>query len=407
MFLIDKGKLSMKRTVKFSKSILDFFIKQVKSLEMKEVKKTIYESNALVIVSYSSLTLVANNTETEVSIKESCESDGEFEFLLPIKDIKKVLKVFGSELEISLDFENQSASINEKYSWNLTSSNLFKRVLIGENQFKAIQLKDTKIFNKVVASMAKNDYRKALCGCLIKSSKDNKESEVITTNGHCLSYAKDNWGGFLYAEDLEVLVSRSFVNFFVNNTIERVVEYGNDITSIQIFLFSGGVKTRLNVKNGKYDTVEITLISKSIDERFPMYQRITNQLKNTSNIELVFDTKEYSSVIEYFDAVNTINKKEFPWVKFVINSTNTLELSDVDSNKETLKVENITDCRIDTDQNIGYSLNYLLDVAKLSKELKLDKLVFQTEQGYKSVARFKLSDNLEYYLMPNRCSGRK
>lgn len=397
----------MKRTVKFSKSILDFFIKQVKSLEMKEVKKTIYESNALVIVSYSSLTLVANNTETEVSIKESCESDGEFEFLLPIKDIKKVLKVFGSELEISLDFENQSASINEKYSWNLTSSNLFKRVLIGENQFKAIQLKDTKIFNKVVASMAKNDYRKALYGCLIKSSKDNKESKVITTNGHCLSYAKDNWGGFLYAEDLEVLVSRSFVNFFVNNTIERVVEYGNDITSIQIFLFSGGVKTRLNVKNGKYDTVEITLISKSIDERFPMYQRITNQLKNTSNIELVFDTKEYSSVIEYFDAVNTINKKEFPWVKFVINSTNTLELSDVDSNKETLKVENITDCRIDTDQNIGYSLNYLLDVAKLSKELKLDKLVFQTEQGYKSVARFKLGDNLEYYLMPNRCSGRK
>lgn len=407
MFLIDKGKLSMKRTVKFSKSILDFFIKQVKSLEMKEVKKTIYESNALVIVSYSSLTLVANNTETEVSIKESCESDGEFEFLLPIKDIKKVLKVFGSELEISLDFENQSASINEKYSWNLTSSNLFKRVLIGENQFKAIQLKDTKIFNKVVASMAKNDYRKALCGCLIKSNKDNKESEVITTNGHCLSYAKDNWGGFLYAEDLEVLVSRSFVNFFVNNTIERVVEYGNDITSIQIFLFSGGVKTRLNVKNGKYDTVEITLISKSIDERFPMYQRITNQLKNTSNIELVFDTKEYSSVIEYFDAVNTINKKEFPWVKFVINSTNTLELSDVDSNKETLKVENITDCRIDTDQNIGYSLNYLLEVAKLAKELNLPKLVFQTEQGYKSVARFKLGDNLEYYLMPNRCSGRK
>ena len=112
-------------------------------------------------------------------------------------------------------------------------------------------------------------------------------------------------------------------------------------------------------------------------------------------------------MIEYFDAVNTINKKEFPWVKFVINSTNTLELSDVDSNKETLKVENITDCRIDTDQNIGYSLNYLLDVAKLSKELKLDKLVFQTEQGYKSVARFKLGDNLEYYLMPNRCSGRK
>lgn len=94
-------------------------------------------------------------------------------------------------------------------------------------------------------------------------------------------------------------------------------------------------------------------------------------------------------------------------MKFVINSTNTLELSDVDSNKETLKVENITDCRIDTDQNIGYSLNYLLDVAKLSKELKLDKLVFQTEQGYKSVARFKLGDNLEYYLMPNRCSGRK
>lgn len=138
-----------------------------------------------------------------------------------------------------------------------------------------------------------------------------------------------------------------------------------------------------------------------------MYQRITNQLKNTSNIELVFNTEEYSNVIEYFDAVNTINKKEFPWVKFVINSTNTLELSDVDSNKETLKVENITDCRIDKDQNIGYSLNYLLDVAKLSKELKLDKLVFQTEQGYKSVARFKLGDNLEYYLMPNRCSGRK
>lgn len=128
MFLIDKGKLSMKRTVKFSKSILDFFIKQVKSLEMKEVKKTIYESNALVIVSYDSLTLVANNTETEVFIKASCESDGEFEFLLPIKDIKKVLKIFGDELEFSLDFENQSASINEKYSWNLTSSNLFKRV---------------------------------------------------------------------------------------------------------------------------------------------------------------------------------------------------------------------------------------------------------------------------------------
>lgn len=397
----------MKRTVKFSKSILTFFFKQVKSLEMKEVKKSVYESNILAIVSYDNLTLVANNTETEVSVKASCESDGEFEFLLPIKDIKKVLKIFGDELEISLDLENQNANINNKYNWNLTSSRLFKRVEIGENQFKAIQLKDTGIFNKVVSSIATDDHRMGKCRCLIKSSKDNKECEVVTTNGHCLSYAKDSWGGFLYAEDLETLVSRSFVNFFVNNTIERVIEYGKDITSIQIFLYTSGVKTRLNVKNGKYDTVELTLISKSVNERFPMYQRITNQLKNTTNIELKFNTEEFFKVINYFDAVNTINKKEFPWVKFVINSKNSLELSDVDSNQESLNIENITDCRIDNEQNVGYSLGYLLDVANLAKKLNLEELVFQTEQGYKSVARFKLGDNLEYYLMPNRCSGRK
>lgn len=397
----------MKRKVKFSKSVLEAFFKQYKSLEMKSVKKTIYENNVLAIVSYSSLTLVMSNTETEVFTKVSCESDGEFEFLLPIKEIKKVLKLLGDELEITVDLESNSASINEKFTWGLFSSILFERIDLGENQFKVIQLKDTSVFNKAVVSIAKDDYRKAFCSCLIKSSKENKECEVVTTNGHCLSYIKDSWGGFSYAEDLETLVSKSFVNFFVNNTIERVIEYGKDITSIQIFLFSGGVKTRLNVKNGKYDTVEITLISKSVNERFPMYQRITNQLKNTTNIELKFNTEEFFKVINYFDAVNTISKKEFPWVKFVINSTNTLELSDVDLNKETLNIENITDCRIDNEQNVGYSLGYLLDVANLAKKLNLKELVFQTEQGYKSVARFKLGDNFEYYLMPNRCSGRE
>lgn len=138
-----------------------------------------------------------------------------------------------------------------------------------------------------------------------------------------------------------------------------------------------------------------------------MYQKITGQLKHTSNVTLEIDSNTYSSAIEYFDAVNTFNKKEFPWVKFVINSKNLLELSDANLNKETINIENITDCRIDKDRDLGYSLNYLLDVAKLAKELKLEKVVFQTEQGYKSVARFKLGDNLEYYLMPNKCSSVK
>lgn len=246
----------MKQIVKFSKSDLNSFIKQVKSLDMKEVKKSVYETNILAIVKHNNLSLVMNNTETEIIADFSCESESEFEFLLPLKDIKKVLKIFEDNLEIVL--EGNSASINGKYTWILLSPEFFQRVNVGESQSKFVQLKDTEIFNKVVYSMAKDDYRKALCGCFIKSSKDNKECEVITTNGHCLSYAKDNWDGFSYSEDLEILVSRSFVNFFVNNTIDRVIEYGNDITSIQIQLFASGVKTLLKVKNGKYSTLKFT-----------------------------------------------------------------------------------------------------------------------------------------------------
>ncbi|MGP1493936.1 MAG: hypothetical protein ACTTIS_01125 [Streptobacillus sp.] len=395
----------MKQTVKFSKSDLNSFIKQVKSLNMKDVKKSIYEDNILAIVKHNNLSLVMNNTETEIIADFSCESESEFEFLLSLKDIKKVLKIFEDDLEVVL--ENSSASINGKYTWVLLNPEFFQRVNVGESQSKSIQLKDTEIFNKVIYSMAKDDYRKALCGCLIKSSKDNRECELITTNGHCLSYAKDSWDGFSYFEDLEILVPRSFVNFFVNNTIDRVVEYGNDITSIQIQLFASGVKSLLRVKNGKYSTLNFTVVSKFIDQRFPMYQKITEQLKYTSNVTLEINTNVYSNAIEYFDAVNTFNKKEFPWVKFVISNTDSLELSDANLNKETINIKNITDCRIDKDRDLGYSLNYLLDVAKLSKDLKLEKLVFQTEQGYKSVARFKLGDNLEYYLMPNRCSSAK
>lgn len=395
----------MKQIVKFSKSDLNSFIKQVKSLNMKDVKKSIYEDNILVIVKHNNLSLVMNNTETEIIADFSCESESEFEFLLSLKDIKKVLKIFEDDLEVVL--ENSSASINGKYTWVLLNPEFFQRVNVGESQSKSIQLKDTEIFNKVIYSMAKDDYRKALCGCLIKSSKDNRECELITTNGHCLSYAKDSWDGFSYFEDLEILLPRSFVNFFVNNTIDRVVEYGNDITSIQIQLFANGVKSLLKVKNGKYSTLNFTVVSKFIDQRFPMYQKITEQLKYTSNVTLEINTNVYSNAIEYFDAVNTFNKKEFPWVKFVISNTDSLELSDAILNKETISIKNITDCRIDKDRDLGYSLNYLLDVAKLSKDLKLEKLVFQTEQGYKSVARFKLGDNLEYYLMPNRCSSAK
>lgn len=395
----------MKQIVKFSKSDLNSFIKQVKSLNMKDVKKSIYEDNILAIVKHNNLSLVMNNTETEIIADFSCESESEFEFLLSLKDIKKVLKIFEDDLEVVL--ENSSASINGKYTWVLLNPEFFQRVNVGESQSKSIQLKDTEIFNKVIYSMAKDDYRKALCGCLIKSSKDNRECELITTNGHCLSYAKDSWDGFSYFEDLEILLPRSFVNFFVNNTIDRVVEYGNDITSIQIQLFANGVKSLLKVKNGKYSTLNFTVVSKFIDQRFPMYQKITEQLKYTSNVTLEINTNVYSNAIEYFDAVNTFNKKEFPWVKFVISNTDSLELSDANLNKETISIKNITDCRIDKDRDLGYSLNYLLDVAKLSKDLKLEKLVFQTEQGYKSVARFKLGDNLEYYLMPNRCSSAK
>ena len=83
----------MKQIVKFSKSDLNSFIKQVKSLNMKDVKKSIYEDNILAIVKHNNLSLVMNNTETEIIADFSCESESEFEFLLSLKDIKKVLKM--------------------------------------------------------------------------------------------------------------------------------------------------------------------------------------------------------------------------------------------------------------------------------------------------------------------------
>ncbi len=335
-------------------------------------------NNVILRATDNKLTITATDLEIQISTKCDLYDASDVEFTVPARKFYDICRTLAEGSRVDISVNNERVTINSGKSKFILST-------LPASDYPAIEDVSPlcsfsvnsndlhKVISKTAFSMAQQDVRYYLNGMLFELNSEFLR--CVATDGHRLAMSDTKIKSYS-GDNKQIIIPR-----------KAIVELGRilsrDVDLTDIYISEGFVKFVLD------DTVFITKI---IDGKYPDYQRVIPQ---NLGISVQLDKQIFKNSL-----VRTaiLSSDKYKGVKITFEN-GTLKLQA--HNPEQEQAEEILDVNYnDEPVNIGFNVNYILDVINI---IESEKMNFKFSENRKSALLQDINnpDNV-YVVMPMR-----
>ncbi len=340
---------------------MDFKIDKIKLVEALSVIVGAIErrqtmailSNFLLEVSNDKLHMVATDLEVELSIDiqpNTIDQDGSV--TVPAKKFIDIIKSLPDDKLISLNTKENKIFIKSgrsRFILQTITSQDFPHVEqgVGAVKMKIPSAILSELIDNTQFSMAQQDVRYYLNGLYFEI--DGTKLRTVATDGHRL--AMSEWE-LDESFEIGVIIPRKGIQ-----ELGRLVS--NRSSDVELIIGTNHINAQVD---------NIKLVSKLVDGKFPDYQRVIP--KNTDK-EIIVNRKIFK---EGLQRAAILSNEKFRGVKVVLNDAEGITLLSHNPEQEEAEIfiQAITEKH---DLEIGFNVQYLLDVVNSCKEENLKILL--------------------------------
>lgn len=299
-------------------------------------------SNVLIQRKHDQICLVATDLEIQVSTYCATDKKGEEELNLTVsaRKLQDILRALPDETDTILDVQNNRLQVRAgKSRFNLQTlpasdfptladpGALDAKIQITQKQLRELLL-------LVQYSMAQQDIRYYLNGLLLVLEEE--QLKLVATDGHRLAYASGKLS--TPQEKREVIVPRKAVQ-----ELSKLLEDTEDITEIEFY-----------ATQVRFRFATIDLSTKIIDGKFPDYTRVIPQ-NYQKNITL-----DRLQLLQSLQRAAILSNEKYHGARWILGK-DTLRITCMNNEQEEAH-EELEISYIDEPLDIGFNINYLLDV---------------------------------------------
>ncbi|MDO6427639.1 DNA polymerase III subunit beta [Thalassotalea sp. 1_MG-2023] len=303
--------------------------------------------NVLIEVSEQSLTLTATDLELEmVAYADIDNAEANGKLTIPARKLLDICKSLPDGALISFESTDDTVTISSgrsKYSLSTLPATDFPNIeeWKGDVEFKLSKAQLLRLIESTHFSMANQDVRYYLNGMSIETEAN--EIRSVATDGHRLAICKIS-NDELQLPNRQVIVPRKGILEIIR-LLDPVDE------EVQVFLGSNHIRI--------IDT-EFSFTSKLVDGRFPDYRRV---LPRNGDKILNADKDQLKQVLS---RASILSNEKFKGVRLNFADS---ELKITANNPEQEQAEEILEVNFPyEDVEIGFNVNYVLDVLNAIKE---------------------------------------
>lgn len=312
-------------------------------------------SNVLIEKTHGTLSVIATDLEIQISsTTESTDDVADFAITVAAKKLQDICKAFPESAKISLDIEDTRLQVKvgkSRFNLQTLPANDFPRLIPSDENTNVIRIAQKtlrNLLNQVQYAMAQQDIRYYLNGLLLVI--DSGMLKVVTTDGHRLSMASH----LLDAEDSkdkalqEVILPRKTIIELI-----KLLHENDDEIAIAI-----------GQNQAKFSFSNIVLVTKIVEGKFPDYNRvIPSNYQNHMEIDRI-------TLLQALQRASILSNEKFRGVRLVLTQ-NSLSII-CNNNEQEEAVEEIEVAYTGDPLDIGFNVNYLLDVLN---NIETDKVV--------------------------------
>lgn len=304
-------------------------------------------SNVLLEVSGQSLTLTATDLELEmVAYAEITNEDQDAKVTIPARKLLDICKSLPDDSILLFESDGDSITIStgrSKYSLATLPATDFPNIeeWKGDVEFSLFKSGLLRLIESTHFSMANQDVRYYLNGMSIET--EGSEIRSVATDGHRLAICKIG-NESLDLPNRQVIIPRKGILEIIR-LLDPVDE------NIQLFLGTNHI--RIIDK-------EFSFTSKLVDGRFPDYRRVLPR----NGDKVLKGNKD--TLKQVLSRVSILSNDKFKGVRFNFSQT---ELKITANNPEQEHAEEVLEIDFPyEDVEIGFNVNYILDVLNAIKE---------------------------------------
>ena len=300
-------------------------------------------SNVLLEKRGDRLTLLATDIEIQITTSTTgTAGDGDGAVTVGARKLQDILRSLPESAEVSLTLDERRLQVKAgKSRFNLQTlpADDFPRMALSDGELKKLTVTQ-KQFRQLLAqtqfSMAAQDVRYYLNGLLLLV--DGNELRAVATDGHRLAYASMALEGEPTSPRQELILPRKTVL-----ELNRLLADSDEPLSIE--LASNQIR---------FQFVQINLVSKLIDGKFPDYERvIPATLKNVVSLNRV-------ALLQSMVRAAILTNEKFRGVRLVLTA-GSLKIMAANAEQEEAQEEIEVDYSGDA-IDVGFNVVYLLDV---------------------------------------------
>jgi DNA polymerase-3 subunit beta len=304
--------------------------------------------NFKIDVTPSQLTINSTDLENFILTSIPCSADEAFSFLLPSSELKLIEKLNKGSLSITLDEENSNALLTtSEETVNVSMDNVDDYPLTPDisntlpiGQFGSEFIQELK---SCLDFISKDELRPAMTG--VNFQIENRIVELCATDAHLMRLAK---------VEGESLTDAASLSFIINAKQSKLITSFKKVADVQLEMQTIDSTTYTLMKFMDGD-VDVKIIGRNIDARYPDYQRV---IPTSHLTEVTVNKIELGKRLD--KAMLYTNSVTYQGV-FSINGNVKLTSKDVDFKKE-YSCEMPHVIKVGGDIEIGFNMAFLKKV---------------------------------------------
>lgn len=334
-------------------------------------------ANVLMTLNKDELSLICSDSELEVIARLKVDTLQEGSITVPARKLTEICKTLPAGSIIDL-VENEGKFIlssgRSRFSLATLPAHDFPTVdsKAGVMDFHLPRPLLRQLLDQTAFAMAVQDVRYYLNGLLMEMR--GNELRVVATDGHRLALAMTTLPS---TPDIvkQVIIPRKGVQ-----ELSRIFSEGNEDLSIN-----------LNGNHICVQTSEISVTSKLIDGRYPDYERV---IPPEGKSQFVANREEFKQALQ---RAAILSNEKYRGVRLSLTGNN-LVLNTNNPDQEAAEEQIIVEYSGPDDVELGFNVNYLLDVLSV---LKSEKVRVSIAEGSRTaILKSTETDNALYIVMP-------